>query len=185
MHKLDMLTQHQRIGWIFQYSVGARGSSSHRSRTFYCEALNWKSCRKALDRWWTCKNCIWSSTETTWEQRLWWPGKFLVRWHSPYCNYDMKSKDWKMPASKATFSRMRSEGSRFTLGVWGQGCVRPICVCSRNRPQPSPTVCVRAVRLSTGASASGVVPKVCQVDSCRRSFIGICRGGVWSATPLL
>ena len=35
----------------------------------------------------------------------------------------------------------------------------------RNRPQPSATVCVSAVRLSTVASASGVVPEVCQVDS--------------------
>ena len=31
------------------------------------------------------------------------------------------------------FSRMRSEGSRFTLGVWGPGCVRPML---RLRSQP-------------------------------------------------
>ena len=35
----------------------------------------------------------------------------------------------------------------------------------RNRSQPSATVCVRAVRLSTVASAPGVIPKACQVDS--------------------
>ena len=46
----------------------------------------------------------------------------------------------------------------------------------RNRPQPSATVCVRAVRLSTVASASGVIPKACQVDSCRRIYIGVCGG---------
>ena len=34
-----------------------------------------------------------------------------------------------------------------------------------NRSQPSATACVRAVRLSTVASASGVVRKACQVDS--------------------
>ena len=34
----------------------------------------------------------------------------------------------------------------------------------RNRSQPSATVCVTAVRLSTVASASGVVQKACQID---------------------
>ena len=34
----------------------------------------------------------------------------------------------------------------------------------RNRPQPSATVCVTAVRLSTVASASGLVLKACEVD---------------------
>ena len=34
-----------------------------------------------------------------------------------------------------------------------------------NRLQPFATVCVRAVRLSTVASASGGVPKACQVES--------------------
>ena len=33
-----------------------------------------------------------------------------------------------------------------------------------NRRQPSATVCVSAVRLSTVASASGVVLKACQVE---------------------
>ena len=79
------------------------------------------------------------------------------------------------------FSPMRSEGSRFTLGVWGQGCVRQMLrlrsqpsATVRNRPQPSTvrnrsqpfaTVRMRAVRLSSCANPSGVVPKVCQVDS--------------------
>ena len=73
------------------------------------------------------------------------------------------------------FSRMRSEGSRFTLGVWEWGCVRQtLCLCS----QPSATVCASAVRLSTVATASGAVPKACQVDPCRRSYIGVCRVGV-------
>ena len=49
----------------------------------------------------------------------------------------------------------------------------------RNRSQPSATVCVSAVRLSTVASAPGVIPKTCEVESCRRSYIGVCRGGVW------
>ena len=47
-----------------------------------------------------------------------------------------------------------------------------------NRRQPFATVRVRAVRLSTVASASGVVPKACQVELWRRSYIGVCRGGV-------
>ena len=65
--------------------------------------------------------------------------------------------------------------------VWGSGgeaVLAQFCVCGCNRSQPSATVCVTAVRLSTVASASGVVPKSCQVGSCRRSHIGVCRGGV-------
>ena len=69
-------------------------------------------------------------------------------------------------------SGMRSEGFRFTSGVWGQGCVRQMsCLCAqpfatvRNRLQPPATVCVTVVRLSRVTSASGVVPKVCQLDS--------------------
>ena len=66
---------------------------------------------------------------------------------------------------------MRSEGSRLTWGSGGEAVFAKFCVCVRNRPQPSATVCVSAVRLSTVASASGVVPKACQVDPCRRSYI--------------
>ena len=35
----------------------------------------------------------------------------------------------------------------------------------RNRSPTTATVCVSAVRLSTVASAPGVIPKACQVDS--------------------
>ena len=73
------------------------------------------------------------------------------------------------------FSRMRSEGSRFTWGSGGEAVFAKfcVCVCNRrqpfatvgNRRQPSATVCGGAVRLSTVASASGVVPKGCQGDS--------------------
>ena len=64
-------------------------------------------------------------------------------------------------------SRMRSEGSRFIWGSGGDAVFAESCVCVRNRPQPSApvaTVRVRAVRLSTVASASGLVLKVCDVD---------------------
>ena len=64
-----------------------------------------------------------------------------------------------------TFSRMRSEGSRFIWGSGGGAVFAESCVYVRNRPQPSATVCVSAVRLSTVASAPGVIPKACQVDS--------------------
>ena len=47
-------------------------------------------------------------------------------------------------AGRHGFSRMRSKGSRFTLGVWGlrgvEGVFARRCVCGRNRPQPSATV---------------------------------------------
>ena len=48
----------------------------------------------------------------------------------------------------------------------------------RNRSRATATVCVSAVRLSTVASAPGVIPKACEVESCRRSYIGVCSGGV-------
>ena len=64
-----------------------------------------------------------------------------------------------------SFSRMRSEGSRFTWGSGGEAVFAKSCVCDRNRPQVFATACVSAVRLSTVASASGVVRKACQVDS--------------------
>ena len=75
-------------------------------------------------------------------------------------------------------SRMRSEGSRFIWGSGGEAVFAESCVCVRNRPPTTATVCVSAVRLSTVASAPGVIPKAYQVDSCRRSYIGVCRGGV-------
>ena len=62
------------------------------------------------------------------------------------------------------FSRMRSEGSRFTWGSGGEAVFAKFCVCDRNRSQPSATVRGTAVKLSTVASASGVVQKACQVD---------------------
>ena len=34
------------------------------------------------------------------------------------------------------FSRMRSEGSRFTWGSGGEAVFVKFCVCGRNRPQP-------------------------------------------------
>ena len=71
----------------------------------------------------------------------------------------------KIIVNNLTYSRMRSEG----LGVR---------LCSRKVAFVFATVCVTAVRLSTVASASGVVPKAYPVDSCRRSYIGVCRGGV-------
>ena len=73
---------------------------------------------------------------------------------------------------------MRSEGSRFIWGFGGEAVFAESCVYVRNRSRAFATVCVSAVRLSTVASASGLVPKSCQVESCRRSYIGVCSGGV-------
>ena len=67
------------------------------------------------------------------------------------------------------------------VSLWGSGgkaVFAQFCVCGRNRPQAFATVCVTAVRLSSCANASGVLPKVCQIDSRHRSFIGVSRGGV-------
>ena len=72
---------------------------------------------------------------------------------------------------------MRSEGSRFTWGSGGEAVFAKFCVCGRNRSQVSATACGDAVRLSTVASVSAGAQKLCQVESCRRSYIGVCRGG--------
>ena len=48
----------------------------------------------------------------------------------------------------------------------------------RNRSQVFATACGSAVRFSTVASVSAGAQKLCQVESCRRSCIGICRRGV-------
>ena len=42
--------------------------------------------------------------------------------------------------------------------------VESVSATVRNCPQPFATVCVSAVRLSTVASASGLVLKACEVD---------------------
>ena len=93
-------------------------------------------------------------------------------------------------------SRMRSEGSRFTLWVWGWGCVRQkLCLSS----QPSATV-GNSLRVRRKALHSGewcrkgsrkcdfwpvslqlfwrLQRKCLWVLLCRRSYIGVCRGGV-------
>ena len=76
------------------------------------------------------------------------------------------------------FSRMRSEGSRFILGVWGQDCFRQtLRLCS----QPSATVVNRPSDIRNAlpcANAAGVLSKVCRVDFWHRSYIGKCRGCV-------
>ena len=56
------------------------------------------------------------------------------------------------------FSRMRSKGSRFTLGVWGCGgraVFAGRCVYVRNRSQPSATVQGR-MAVPIGSSAKGI-----------------------------
>ena len=77
-----------------------------------------------------------------------------------------------------SYSRMRSDGSRFTWGLGVGLCSPKVAFADRNRWQPFATVCGDAVRLSTLASASGVVQKACQVGSRRRMYFVVCRGGV-------
>ena len=74
--------------------------------------------------------------------------------------------------------------ARVPVSLWGCGGEAVFtkgCVCARNRSQPSATVRNRlreARKISTVASASGPVPKACPVDSCRRNYTGVCRGGI-------
>ena len=95
---------------------------------------------------------------------------------------------------RPVISRMRSEGSRLTLGVWGWGCVRQKL---RLGPQLSATVRnrlrVRRKALHSGEctwsgtefsdlwrrSSIGLCRRSVSVsDLCRRSYIGVCAGGV-------
>ena len=47
----------------------------------------------------------------------------------------------RKPEHETVFSRMRSKGSRFTLGVWGlRVCSLDVAFVVRNRPQPFATV---------------------------------------------
>ena len=82
----------------------------------------------------------------------------------------------------AVFPWMPSEGSRFTWGSGGEAAFAKSCVCDRKWSQPSATVRSRlqrrSIRFSSSATASGAVLKVCPVDMCRRSNIGVCKGGV-------
>ena len=80
-------------------------------------------------------------------------------------------------------SRMRSEGSCFTLRVRGKAAFAKSCVFVRNRPQPLATVCADAVRLSTMANAPEMVSRVSQVDFWRLSCIGFCKGFVCVSDP--
>ena len=78
------------------------------------------------------------------------------------------------------FSRTRSEGSRFTLGVWGRGCARHK---SHLCPQPFATVGNRLRDRRKALRAHWrVLPedisKVSQVDLWHRSYIDVCKGGV-------
>ena len=78
---------------------------------------------------------------------------------------DLSFAAWqKRPPLAPLFSRMRSEGSRFTWGSGGEAVFAKFCVCDRNRSQPSATACGDAVRLSTVASVSGVDQKACQIE---------------------
>ena len=73
---------------------------------------------------------LWGPTGVGWSWKIWNPRKFGYM--------EMLLKIWIL----AIFSRMRSKGSRFILGVWGLSCVRQML---RNRPQPFATVRVRTI----------------------------------------
>ena len=69
------------------------------------------------------------------------------RWCSPCRTWTTKTASWE------GLSRMRSKGSRFTLGVWG------LRLCSRDVAQPSATVRVRAMAVPLDplvSSAKGI-----------------------------
>ena len=77
--------------------------------------------------------------------------------------------------------------ARVPVSLWGFGgeaaFARSCSMLSTVRKRPQPFARVRnrlceARKLSTEASASGVVPKACPVESWRGSYIGVWRGGV-------
>ena len=52
------------------------------------------------------------------------------------CVNRFSTQKWRL----CFFSRMRSEGSRFTWGSGGEAVFAKFCVCVRNRPQPFASV---------------------------------------------
>ena len=115
------------------------------------------------------------------------PFKGTVRWFRSLRCFDMTSSNLRNPSkhlrslrhlsihlsiypSIYTFLFFPECVGRVPVSLGGLG----VRLCSpsfafafatvRNRRQPFATVCVTAVRLSTVASASGVVLKTCQVD---------------------
>ena len=92
-----------------------------------------------------------------WSTRDVFPTHWNIRWDlriapvslpwSRCARHDVQG--FKLPPVMSTFSRMRSKGSRFTLGVWGlRVCsldVAFVVATVRNRSQPSATVRTNSV----------------------------------------
>ena len=131
----------------------------------------------------------WQSSQLPWLML----GRFPICGSSPrtlrrscLASYE-KSQGNKSPES---FSRMRSEGSHFTLG--GQGCVRQkLCLC----PQPVATVrnrlrdrrkallrceCIRSgpESVSSWLALPQLLVMAFAKEVWRRSYHGVCKGGV-------
>ena len=123
--------------------------------------------------------------------RIWWPTQLwrlqLVHALQPVFFLEFSWEDIS-PRGELTFSRMRSKGSRFTLGVWGLSCVRQsLSNCSqpfatvRNCPQPFANVRNRPQPSAWGpyGRAYGKFCKRCHFSSfpASRSFVSRSRRG--------
>ena len=89
------------------------------------------------------RSCIFGPTNSGFVPSSWGPS-----WNRGYpwrislaagISWDCSFRSWWF------YSRMRSKGSRFTLGAWGLSCVRPTLRNPPHRSQPSATVRVRTV----------------------------------------
>ena len=102
----------------------------------------------------------WNQLKVIWNQLKVNCNQFKVNWNQLKVNWNQLKVNWNQLKSTNFFwfhtiacpipcSRMRSKGSRFTLGVWGlRVCsldVAFVVATVRNRPQPFATVRVRTV----------------------------------------
>ena len=103
-----------------------------------------------------------------------------------FCVLQLHCKEWHdiLWTQVSHCSRMRSKGSRFTLGVWGLSCVpqtllrRPqLSTTNRNRPQPSATVrkCPREVAMAVPMVSSVTFGAFqCRIASFRVGLVALC-----------
>ena len=87
---------------------------------------------------------------------------------------DFLQEDYLLCDFSTFYSRMRSKGSRFTLGFRGvEGVFARRCVYVRNRPQPFATVCNRATVRGRPCEARMAVPMVSSAKGV--TFVGFKR----------
>ena len=117
-------------GFHFTFQI----STLHFPVNFRCQVVtlqHFSGCRSCEAQDSLCENDVWTPRRA----QLGW--QLHIQFHSEKNTISLMA----LCGTVCVFPGMRSEGSRFTLGVWGQGCVRQmLCLCAqpfatvRNRP---------------------------------------------------